>query len=166
MAAPVNLALGKPVTGSAFWGEAYPFAKVNDGRYGDEDISGDTSFWLLPNNQNGYVTIDLQKLFMVKQFKVQDTHNRTYYDRGTNAFRISLSVDDVNYVTVVTSSFTNDEWTNLTIKPYDITPTPARYVRFDVDSFYIVGGGINELEVWGEPLPWWLPGALLLLDGD
>ena len=158
------LSQGMPVTGSGYYnsgGEVFPFDNVTDGNFGDTGAAYNWSFWLSPNGQNGYVTIDLQNLYSVTSFMVQDTHNRGYYDRGTNGFQILLSTDNVNFSNVVTSSFTSSEWSNLTIKTYNITPATARYVQFLVDSRYGSSAGINELQVYGNPVP--LPPSVLLL---
>jgi hypothetical protein len=158
------LSQGMPVTGSAYYNagsEVFPFGNVTDGNFGDTGTPYNWSFWLSPQDQNGFVTIDLQNLYSVASFKVQDTHNRGYYDRGTDGFQILLSTDNVNFTSVVTSSFTSSEWSNLTIKTYNITPTTAQYVQFLVDSRYGSSAGINELQVYGNPVP--LPPTVLLL---
>ena len=102
-------------------------------------------------------------LYTVDSFVVQNTHNRWANDRGTLDFRIQISLDNSSWTTVVDNTL---DWTNSSIDPiplqtFDITSADARYVKFWVDSSYGYGGGINELEVYGSPVP--LPGAVWLL---
>jgi hypothetical protein len=138
---------GKPVLGSGYWGDGtnpsergdiFPFDNVNDGRFDDTGSLRDWSFWLTGDRETGYFVIDLLGLYEISMFQIQNTHNRHHNDRGTKDFHISLSHDGITYETVV---------------HYTIPITSARYVRFDVDSYYLFGGGINELSVFGELVP-------------
>jgi hypothetical protein len=158
------LSLGMPVTGSGYYNqgsEVFPLSNVDNGEYGDTGSPYNWSFWLTPDYQGGYATINLQKLYSVTSFVVQDTHNRGYYDRGTIGFEILLSANGINFTPVVASAFTTSEWDNLTLVTYNISPTSAQYVEFLVTSYYGYSAGINELDVYGNPVP--LPPTVLLL---
>ena len=72
-----------------------------------------------------------------------------------------LSTDNSNFTSVVTSSFSQSDWTNLTTNTYNIAPSTARYVESFVDTRYGASAGINELQVYGNPVP--LPPTALLL---
>jgi hypothetical protein len=165
-----NLALGKQVTGSDYFnrldnGDVFPFANVTDGRYGDSGTPWNWSYWIGADYQTtGWVTIDLGTQYQVQAFRVQDTHNGIHGDRGTNAFRILLSTDNLSFNEVVTSFFTTSDWSNLTFKEYNIPSTSARYVKFIGDSSYGPvwrSVGINELEVYDHPVP--IPASVFLL---
>lgn len=159
----INHALGKPVTCNGFYsglpGEVFPCENVNDGRIGDTGASGDWSFWLLPNFTTGHFILDLETVATIDFFELQNTHNRRYNDRATKDFRISLSLDNAAYVDVVDDQLAF-ETPDISVVRFDIEDRAARYVRFDVDSWWDVsssttngGAGLNEIWVWGEPVP-------------
>ena len=168
-----NVALGKSVTGSAYFiggtGEVFPFDNVTDGRYNDSGAANDWSFWLTPNRSGhplippDFVTIDLEALYTIDYFVVQNTHNRGGNDRGTLNFRIEISSDNINWTMVVQNilNWTGSGTVPIPLQNFDITDKNARYVKFYVDDYFGLGGGINEMEVHGTLVP--LPGALLLL---
>src|SRR4051812_18671213 len=85
-AADTNVALHKPVTGTAFYDsgtETFPYTNVTDGLLNDSGAPSAWSFWLTPNSQVGSFTIDLQSSFTIDSFDLQNTHNRGFNDRGT-----------------------------------------------------------------------------------
>ena len=150
------ISLNKPVTGTGFYNsgtETFTYQNITDGLGGDTGTPGNWSFWLTPQGQMGSATIDLQGQYNVDQLDIQDTHNRGYYDRGTQDFDVSVSNDGVHFTNLLTDSFTNAEWVNLTTNTYNsFAPVTARYVKFNVDSLWGgQSGGINELTVYGSP---------------
>jgi len=160
---PMLISQGKPVSGSGYWGDGtnpsesgnvFPFDNVNDGRFDDTGSLGDWSFWLTGDNETGYFVIDLLGLYEISIFQIQNTHNRQHNDRGTKDFHISLSHDGITYETVIQETLASVFGTgnNIPLVSYTIPSTSARYVRFDVDSYYLHSGGINELSVFGEPV--------------
>ena len=161
-ATPMLISQGKPVSGSGYFGdgtnpserEIFPFDNVNDGKFDDTGSPGDWSFWLTGHNETGYFVIDLLSLYEISVFQIQNTHNRHFNDRGTKDFHISLSHDGITYETVVQDTLASVFGTgnNIPLVSYTIPITSARYVRFDVDSYYLDSGGINELSVFGEPV--------------
>lgn len=152
-----NVALGKMATSNVGYydsgSEVFPTSNLTDGRLDDSGNPSDWSFWLTPNGANGgsAATIDLAGLYSVSSFELQDTHNRGYFDRGTDEYTLSVSLDGTTFVPVVSDAFSDSEWRNLTLKTDTLAvPALARYVRFDVVSGY--GGssvGLNELRVMG-----------------
>jgi hypothetical protein len=149
-----DLANGKPTTGSAYYNqgtEVFPYSNVTDEEFNDSGSPSDWSFWLTPQGETGDVIIDLGADYDVDQFDLQDTHNRGYYDRGTDEFTISTSLNGVNFTPVYTGSFTESEWDNLTWLDLSIPSTDAQYVEFTIDTNYGASGGLNELQVFGSP---------------
>jgi hypothetical protein len=144
---------GKPVTSTSFYDqgtETFPASNITDGRFDDTGSPSNWSFWLTPNGQMGSATIDLGGLYTIDQFQLQNTHNRGYNDRGTDAFDISVSTDGVNFAPVVTDSF--GTWPNIPIVTENLTaPVVGEYVKFNIDSIYGSSGGLNELQVYGSP---------------
>jgi hypothetical protein len=145
---------GKPVTATDFYnsggGEVFPASNITDGQFNDTGTPSNWSFWLTPNGQTGSATIDLGSLYTIDEFQIQDTHNRGYDDRGTNAFDISVSSDDITFTPVVADSF--GTWPNLPIVTENsFAPVNAQYVKFNIDTVYGSSGGLNELQVFGSP---------------
>jgi hypothetical protein len=119
---------------------------------------------LTSNYSTGYATIDLEAVYELDYFKIQNTHNRYNNDRATTNFHIEVSTDNVNFTSVVSGTMAISFDDPIPWETYDIASVNARYVKFFIDGYYGYSGGINELEVYGNPasvVP--LPGTLLLL---
>jgi len=150
-----NLALGKTTTASSFYdggSEVFQASNIVDGITTDAGSAYNWSFWLAAQGQNqgSWVQVDLGNAYNINNVTLFDTHNRGYYDRGTNAFTLSVSTDGLAFHDVASSSFTYDEWTNQTAKSVDVSSAVGRYVRFNVNSVY--GGesaGLAEMKVFG-----------------
>ena len=159
--APTLISQSKPVTATSFYDqgtETFPASNITDGRFDDTGSPGNWSFWLTPNGQVGSATIDLGSLYSISSFQLQNTHNRDYNDRGTNAFDISVSSDGINFTPLVTDSFAT--WPSIPIVTEStFAPTTGEYVKFNIDSFYGSSGGLNELQVFGTPAPAAVPEA-------
>jgi len=157
--ADTDVALGKAVIATSGYynsgSEVFPASNIVNGMTGDSGSPSNWSFWLSPSGQiPAYVTVDLGAEYSIDWFNLQDTHNRGYFDRGTNAYSILASTDNVNYTTVVTDSFTPDAWRNLTWNTDAMaSPLVARYITFwGLTSYGGAGSvGLNELEVFGTP---------------
>ena len=151
------LSLNKPVTCSGYYdsgSEVFPCSNVDNGQTGDTGSPYNWSFWLSPQSAatGQSVTIDLGSVDAISQITVEDTHNRGYYDRGTQDFTIGVSNNGVDFTTVVTSAFTVAEWENLTDVTFDLATT-GQYVQFTAvgpDSCYGCQSiGLNEMSVFG-----------------
>jgi hypothetical protein len=153
--AATDLALGKSTTASSFYDsgtEVFPSANITDGITLDSGTASNWSFWLAAQGKTAgeWVQVDLGSNFNISNVTLFDTHNRSYNDRGTNEFSISLSTDGNNFQNVASDSFSYSEWVNQTAKSVDIAPSVGRYVRFNVVSPY--GGqsaGLAEMQVYG-----------------
>jgi hypothetical protein len=169
-AAASLLSLNAPVSCSGFYNagsETFPCSNVDDGKTGDSGSPSNWSFWLSPGGTNTgqFVTIDLGAVDSISSIVVEDTHNRGYFDRGTQDFTIAVSNDDVHFTTIVTSAFSNSDWQNLTDLTYNVSAS-GRYVEFtavDPNSCWGCGSvGLNEMSVFGaagasgtpEPATW------------
>jgi hypothetical protein len=164
----VNVALGKPVSGTYYdsGSEVFPATNVTDGRFGDTGEPYSWSFWLSPQGTvNGVVTVDLLGQYSLSSFVLQNSHNRGFYDRGTNDFILRISSDGVNFTTFFTGAFTSTEWTELTLRTISLNePVVGQYLQFQSLSLY--GGqsaGLNELQAFGVAVP--EPSTWILLAG-
>lgn len=150
-----NVSLGKPVSGAHYGDQVYlnqflP-GNITDGGFGDD--TGSLSFWLSPQGvSDTTLTIDLQGDYVINALELQDSHNRWYYDRGTNAFTVRTSLDNVNYTTVLNDSFSHADWEYLTVRHFDIPAVNARFIQFESLSIYGgAGAGLNEFTAFGSP---------------
>jgi hypothetical protein len=166
------LSLNKPVSGSGYLNhgstEIFPYHNITDGFFNDtndiEPYPNLWSFWVTSNASKGYATIDLEAIYDLDYFKIQNTHNRYNNDRATTKFHIEVSTDNVHFTSVVSGTMAVSFADPIPWETYDIASVNARYVKFFIDGYAGYSGGINELEVYGNPagvVP--LPGALLLL---
>lgn len=145
-----NLALSGTVTASSSASSNYDGKKVIDGDT-DEDAFADQTYWLLPASRTGYVTLDLGALVGITRIRWVNTHHGPRYSYATNAYTIAVS-DTGSFAgeETVISSDNGDLETVLRYHQLDLSaPATARYVRFTVGSYHSLGGGINELEVYG-----------------
>lgn len=155
--AETNVALGKSTSASSFYSagsEVFPSANITDGITSDSGAPYDWSFWLAAQGQNAgsWVQVDLGSTYSVDSVNLFDTHNRGYYDRGTDAFTISVSTDGITFTNVATGAFTDAQWRQQTVDALSFATTDARYVRFTADSVY--GGqsaGLAEMQVMAVP---------------
>ena len=151
------LSLNADTTGSAFFyatnSEQFPYGNLTDGLFNDTGSGGNWSFWLAPNGAtDSYVVIDLGAIMVVDEIRLQNTHNRSHNDRGTEDFRLSLSNDGASFTPIIDSTMDSVWGTGsaIPIESYSVANVSARYVRFDLDSYYgVKGGGLNEISVYG-----------------
>ena len=71
--------------------------------------------------------------------RLQNTHNRSYNDRGTEDFRLSLSTDGSTFTEIVDATM-NSVWgtgSAIPIESYSVANLAARYVRFNLDKLFI-----------------------------
>lgn len=161
-----------------------------------ETNSGEGSFWLPEQGSTptvdgvasqGYVTIDLGKSYGIGEIDLFNSHNGTYYDRGTEQFQIDASnkVDAsgnlINPTTILTGtlvpatkspSFTgvygplNSQNQPSYITPQIFNPEGShttlgdyRYLTFIAINGLSNQPGLNEIRVFFTPEP----GSLLLM---
>lgn len=145
-----NLALAGSVTASGTSSVNYGPAKIIDGDMSEDDLN-DRSYWLLPTNRTGYITLNLGSSAGITRLRWVNTHDGPRFDYATDAYEIAISP---------TGTFTGEETvvdsgngaleTELRYHQIDLsTPIVGQYVRITVGSFHAQGGGINELEVYG-----------------
>jgi hypothetical protein len=161
------LSIGKNVTGGPIYDDRFPISSVNDGKFNDTpyDINSEKySYWITPNNTLGAFIIDLGSVDKVTYFEIQNTRNRIYGDRGGEDFKIYLSLDNTIYTAAVNGTLNQITiaWgAAYPLQSFNLaTPINARYVKFDLLNYYGSSGGINELSVYGSPVP--VPPTVLL----
>ena len=154
----IEVAAGKPTTASAFWSHpdiSFPSGGIVNGQIDEmgECVGGGhaTQYWLLPDGKTGWVQIDLQRSYDIVTLRWLNTYNgRCGGYRATTDFHIAISP---------TGDFRGEEQTAYSGQmSYSQSPiyeetallpaVSARYVRFYVDDYYGLGGGLNELEVY------------------
>ncbi|MCB9760448.1 MAG: discoidin domain-containing protein [Alphaproteobacteria bacterium] len=128
----------------------YEGDKIIDGDMSEDDYA-DQTYWLLPQNRTGSVTIDLGTTVGITRIRWVNTHHGPRFNRATDGYDITVSNTGVFAgEEVEIDSGNGDLETTLRYHQVDLsTPEAGRYVRFTVTSFHALGGGINELEVYG-----------------
>ncbi len=174
-----NVAAGKPVTASGFL-PGYPDfvpqnvvdQRIDDFRAGtayfDHARNGSlASYWLgRIGQEDEWIVIDLGAPMTIDRVDLQNTHNTTYDDFGTQDFRIEASVDGQSFTTVFSGTLADARGTgdqipieSFSVADGDFAAFNARYVRFWAESYYGNGAGLNEIFVFAsvpEPSTWLL----------
>ncbi len=140
-----NIALTQTseITANHTLSDTYAASHVIDGKAKD---SSPPNYWLLPDSTKGKITIKFNQTYSISFLRWKNTHNNTDNDRATKQFR--LFAGDENGMTIShvgTTSFTsNPKWYTILLA----NPINANKLRFKVDKYYSLGGGINEIEVY------------------
>jgi hypothetical protein len=157
-----NLALHNPLiktSGEYQFAPAFNAANVTDGSTTDEF---QYSYWLgREGTTNESFTVDLGALYNLDEIHLRNTHNEVHNDRGTDEFVVygATAVDGNNDLVdpfvLATGNLTNvNGQTNLTTDVFGVTGA-ARYVQFVALTANNLAGnvGLNEIEVYGSPVP-------------
>jgi hypothetical protein len=174
-----NLAARKPVIdGSGSWdgvgvcvgqpfnAGTYPAARVTDLSQADAN-TGRSSYWLGRENcSNEYFTIDLQEVYDLDEIVLKNTHNTQYNDRGTGEFVIygAAEVDAANQLInpfpIVAGELASSAGQILIAGesfPVGDDIPPVRYLKFQALTYLSSatngGAGLNEIQVYGAPIP-------------
>jgi uncharacterized repeat protein (TIGR01451 family) len=146
----------KPVSASGWHSEpdlSFGPNHVTDGRLDDTLNPSGYSFWLTRPGTLDNFTVDLEGQYPISRIRLQNTHTYTYNSYETRRFSISVSADGANFTTVLESGLKNVFGMTgaLPIQHWDIVPTTARYVRFQVLTYSGTGGGLSEIFVQVAP---------------
>ena len=108
----------------------------------------DSTRWLGPDGTKTWVTIDLQSVHEVHSVEVRNTSNGGFSDRWTTDYTLETFLDGTweTAASGVLEPGTGD------LQQIQLgAPRPARYVRFRVDGFGSLGGGLSFMGVYGVP---------------
>jgi hypothetical protein len=148
------------------------YGQVAQDVFGDSVTPGSASYWLTPDSQGAgsFFTLDLGQTENIGQFRIANTRNTNYGDRGTLEFSVlaSNSVDGFNNL-VAPVTLISDQSIPLPSDPSNIpfqvySPSSGiafggyRYVEFltveaqgstlQMDGSFVGGnGGLNEFQV-------------------
>jgi hypothetical protein len=145
-----NLSAGAIATASTTLNPLFTAENTVDG---DTTEAGefDYTMWLTADGETGWVELDFGEVVGVLGVRWANTHNRTFNNRSTAEYRILASTNQAfDTEGVEIESGTGILETDLvfhTATP--ATPVAARYLRIYVDGYDGLGGGINEIEVYG-----------------
>ncbi len=146
-----NLAPSGTATASATYSSSFPADLVIDESTAEEDV-GDVTMWLAPDYTAGaHVTVDLGGVVGLTRVRWANTHNRDIYDRATTSYTVEASAtgDFAGEEELIETGTLSIE-TTLAYHTIDLTtPVAAQHVRFTVDGYYDMGGGLNELQLFG-----------------
>lgn len=144
--AAANIALGAPTTSSSVnnaYGYTFTSNAVTDGVKNDSAPGGVYSYWLAQDGvTSAFVTIDLGASYNITGFTLTDTHNGSFYDRGTASFAIGVGSTAVGSQAAAvggsptaTGSFSIAQWKALSDLSLSTAAT-GRYVTFQALSAY------------------------------
>jgi len=113
-----------------------------------------TNYWITDNGKTGedaQLFLDLGCLKKVSGFLLKNTHNAGYNDRGTRDFSIFSRKTIEDPWTMVTSGELADA-RNVSLVPTETFTLPdaiipARYIMFQIDSYYGLGGGLQYFSI-------------------
>ena len=145
---PGNVAVNSQVTASAsysdqFSGLHFKPSGVVDGITFESHYP--ETYWLLPNNLTGFISIDLPRPVSISRINILNTHNDGFNDRGTKDFHVEVVKIDGERKTIWRDTFLRIG----ELKEKQFGGIEASRVTVYLDSFFINGGGLNEIEVIG-----------------
>jgi len=145
-----NLSSGATATASTTLNPLFTASNTVDGST-QEASEFDYTMWLTQDGEPGWMELDFGEVVGVLGVRWANTHNRTFFNRSTADYRIIASRSRAfESEGVEIDSGTGTLETDLVFHTATPTaPVAARYLRIYVDSFDGLGGGINELEVYG-----------------
>ena len=130
-------------------GNTYSFIPENVLTKAEVELYGQ-NYWLLPNNKSGHIEFDLGCPKNINTIEFVNTHNGAKRNRGTKAFTVDVrnSLDGqwtevMNKTSLVDPSILPD---SLLSGRHNFKSVTARYVRFNILSFYGKGGGLQYLD--------------------
>jgi len=157
-----NLALHRPIiksSGQYQYAPGFDPGNVTDGSTTDEF---QYDYWLGRDLTTGEsFTLDLGNLYALSEIRLRNTHNDIHNDRGTEEFIIyaSDSVDGNNdlispYILAIGVLSNANGTLNLPTDVFGVSGN-ARYLQFVALSANNPAGnvGLNEIEVYGAPVP-------------
>ncbi|MHB0914308.1 MAG: family 16 glycoside hydrolase, partial [Thermoleophilia bacterium] len=165
-----NIALGKAATASSVWNNDsnYAAGKVTDGILLNQQRTNEAGFWLPQdvidhsNYTPEWVEVDLGSSCIINGIRFLPTHDgdngQGFIKRSTREWRIAVSNDKSVYADIASGTAPAAIRTtsgSVALMPWvDVKTGPvlARYVRFYVESYAGWGGGLNELQVYGNPV--------------
>ena len=99
-----------------------------------------------------WMNLGQPKLYNIHQYRIRNTNHHIYGDRWTQNFKISTSVDGVNFTEDMTNVALNTD-VNLIQTFTSSTTTPVRYVKFETIGEYVsypsapTGAGLQFFQV-------------------
>jgi hypothetical protein len=101
-------------------------------------------FWLLPDNQSGYIHIKLHSLEPIKKILLLNTGNASFVDRGSSRLEIIYFANERVVKKMEVDIKPYPKWTTVLIDK----PVLSDAIRISVLSWTGNGGGINEVKVF------------------
>ena len=107
------------------------------------------NYWLAPDRGTGQFVLDLGNTVTVRNIFLVNTHNGVAKDRGTKDFKVFLGFGATGPWMQVLKQTLPDSRNLEPVPPrtYEITPTFARYVKFELLSYWGYGGGLQFFTV-------------------
>jgi len=145
-----NLSAGATATASTTLNPLFTAENTVDGNTSEES-EFDYSMWLTEDGTTGWVELDFGEVVGILGVRWANTHNRTFLNRSTADYRILASTTRA-FATEGEEIETGTGTLETDLVFHSATPAApiaARYLRIYVISYDGLGGGINEIEVYG-----------------
>jgi len=108
------------------------------------------NYWIAPNEIQGEFVLKFDQPRTVDTITIVNAYNFPHYDRGTNEFKVYLADSEYGPWTEVLHDFledprnTNEAEASVPPRFFNLTnPICGQYVRFQIISWYGVGGGLQ-----------------------
>jgi len=115
-----------------------------------ENYSFDANYWLAPSDLQGEFVLRFDQPRTVDTITIVNTHNADHHDRATNEFKVYLADNENGPWTEVLHDYLEDprntNATEASVPPAVFhlpNPTCGQYVRFQIISWYGLGGGLQ-----------------------
>lgn len=128
------------IKASGSWSADYAPENVDDYSVTEDAC---TDFWLLPNNQRGFLDFKFKKMDMVQEVLILNTGNSHFMNHGSVDITLQLFINNKIVYSVSTKLNHYPVWTKIMLKH----PILANSMRLNVDSWRGNGGGVNEVKV-------------------
>ncbi|CAK0901714.1 unnamed protein product, partial [Prorocentrum cordatum] len=130
----------------------YPASAVLDATW-HGGASYNYQTWLTPDGQTSWLTLKLEKVCTVIGFELLNTCNSPHNDRSTKDYTIMVSTDGNDWSVAATGRLAN--CAPIVENPATVENTGPQdsilYVKFSVDSYYGLGGGLQYFRALGSP---------------
>ena len=108
------------------------------------------NYWLGPDKKAGEFVLDLGCAKTVNMVELVNTHNGHVRDRSTKEFKVSISVNKEGPWTLVVHKTLQDSRQQsdpLPVQSFRFSDRTARFVKFNLISWYGKGGGLQYFAV-------------------
>ena len=116
----------------------------------EKDANGRNNYWLTPDGAAGNLIGDLSCVAAISGVELVNTHEAAKRRYSTKGFTVSFSTSSAGPWNVAASGELEDSRQQedpLPLQTFTFNPISARFVKFEITSFYGTGGGLQYFNV-------------------